>query len=122
MLEIKDGSMSNFPGDITEFLSLKKADSIAQFEQKQKKQRGASKPKKSNEKEKWNLKKKVSSVEREIDKLEVQIEELKKEGGSLDFSDHELVKKHMESVSKAESKLARRMEEWESLSSELDEM
>jgi len=122
VMEIKKGEMSVYPGDITEFLQTKKADSISEFEYNKANKKSAKKAKKSNEKEKWNLGKRVSALEREIEKLEEDIGVLKTKGADLDFSDHENVKDHMENLTKLESKLVTKMEEWEQRSERLNEL
>jgi len=122
VMEIKEGEMSLYPGDIVEFLQTKKADSISEFEYNKTNKKPSKKVKKSNEKEKWNLGKKVSALEREIEKLEEDIGVLKEKGTDLDFSNHENVKDHMETLTKLESKLLRKMEEWEQRSEELNEL
>jgi ATP-binding cassette subfamily F protein 3 len=122
VMEIKEGEMSFYPGDITEFLQSKKAESISEFEYKKAVKEPSKKAKKSNEKEKWNLGKKVSALERDVEKLEEEIGKLKSEGAEMDFSDHEKVRNHMETLTKLEAKLVRKMEEWEQRSEELNEL
>lgn len=122
IMEIREGEMAFYPGDITEFLQSKKAESISEFEYEKAAKKPSKKAKKSNEKEKWNLGKKVSSLERDIEKLEEKIGELKIEGAEMDFSDHEKVRNHMERLNKLEAKLVGKMEEWEQRSEELNEL
>jgi len=122
IMEIKEGEMSFYPGDITEFLQSKKAESISEFEYEKAAKKPSKRAKKSNEKEKWNLGKKVSSLERDIEKLEEEIGKLKIEGAEMDFSDHEKVRNHMETLTKLEAKLVGKMEEWEQRSEELNEL
>lgn len=121
VMEIKDGSITIFPGDISEFLDQKKADSIREFERVKKQK--AVKPeveKKSNEKERWKVSKKIGTLEKDIDQLEKAIETLKVESEKLDFSDQDAVKKHMEGLKQKERKLERKMEEWENYSDKLN--
>ncbi len=122
VMEIKDGEMTVFPGDIAEFLANKKAASIKEFERvKQKKSQGRPAPsKKVSEKEKWELSKKVGSLEKEIETLETTIAQEKGNSGELDYTDHEHVKTHMEKLKDMESQLLKRMEEWEELSERLN--
>lgn len=122
VMEIKEGEMSLFPGDITEFLQRKKAESISQFEYNKTKKESAKKSAKSNEKEKWNLGKKVSALERDIEKLEKEIGVMKRESVEMDFSNHQKVKNHMETLTKLESKLTAKMHEWEQKSEQLNEL
>jgi ATP-binding cassette subfamily F protein 3 len=123
VMEIKEGRMSVFPGGIEEFLSRKKAQSIQEFERtaKERSKTSPSKDQKSqgsglSEKEKWQLNKKISSLEKDIEKLEEKIDQLKKEQSGLDFSNHELVKNHMETLARSERKLTTKLEEWEEAS------
>lgn len=121
VMEIKDGSISVFPGDITEFLANKKAASIKEFEhvKKRKAPKKKAKPEVS-EKEKWVLSKKVTSLEKEIDTLEKKIESRKSASENLDFSDHEKIKEHMQEVNDLEEKLLGKMTNWEELSEKLN--
>ncbi|NBC25003.1 MAG: ATP-binding cassette domain-containing protein, partial [Bacteroidetes bacterium] len=116
VMELKNGHMSVYPGDITEFLERKRAKSIQEFE-RDKKKKTNSKPKKNpvNEKERWEVSKKIKSIEKEIDNLEKSISTQKHGSDELDFSDHEKVKSHMEELNKMESKLEKKMAEWEQL-------
>jgi len=117
VMEIKHGHMSVFPGDISEFLEIKKAESIREFERNKPKPdvKSAEVANKSqvSEKEKWQLSKRVSTLESEIEKLEKQIKQEKAKGAEFDFNDHQKVKKHMEMVGQLESKLLKKIEEWE---------
>jgi ATP-binding cassette subfamily F protein 3 len=120
VMEIKDGSITIFPGDISEFLDQKKADSIREFERVKKQNVKPAVEKKSNEKERWKVSKKIGTLEKDIDELEKGIEALKLESENLDFSDQDAVKKHMEGLKQKERKLERKMEEWENYSDKLN--
>ncbi|MCA1751633.1 MAG: ABC-F family ATP-binding cassette domain-containing protein [Cryomorphaceae bacterium] len=114
VMEIKNGDMTVFPGDISEFLEMKQAESIRDFEYEQKKVKSqAAKQKGGNEKEKWQLSKKISGLERDIEKLETDLEDLRSKGGDIDPSDAEALKKYQEKLTWLESKLSKKMEEWE---------
>src|SRR5690554_946558 len=121
VMEIKDGVMSVYPGDIAEFLENKKAASIREFERvkAQKPVKEKAKPVVS-EKEKWELSKKVGTVEKEIETLETKIENEKEESAKMDFTDHEKIKEHMEKLNKLEEKLLEKMSEWEKLADQLN--
>lgn len=120
VMEIKDGSITIFPGDISEFLDQKKADSIREFERVKKLKVKPELQKKSNEKERWKVSKKIGTLEKDIDQLEKGIETLKFESEKLDFSDPDAVKNHMEGLKQKERKLERKMEEWETYSDKLN--
>lgn len=120
VMEIKDGAMSVYPGDITEFLEQKRASSIREFERVVKEKPIQVETKKTNEKERWQFSKKVASLEKDIERLEAAIEKLKLEGENLDFTDQDAVKKHMQEISQKERKLEQKMEEWEDYSAKLD--
>lgn len=121
VMEIKDGSISVYPGDITEFLEQKKAASIREFERVRVEKVVKSKPKNAvSEKEKWVLSKKVSTLEKEIETLEGKIAAQKLESESLDFSDHAKIKSHMEKLNEMEAKLLEKMSSWEQLSDQLN--
>ncbi len=121
VMEIKDGVMTSFPGDITEFLSQKKAASIREFERVKAEKVVKEKPKAAvSEKEKWVLSKKVGSLEKEIETLEEKIANQKSESEKLDFTDHEKIKSHMESLKTMEEKLLDKMSSWEKLSDKLN--
>lgn len=123
VMEIKDGSISVYPGDITEFLEQKKAASIREFERVRVEKVVKSKPKNAvSEKEKWVLSKKVSTLEKEIETLEGKIAAQKLESESLDFSDHAKIKSHMEKLNEMEAKLLEKMSSWEQLSDQLNAM
>ena len=121
VMEIKDGVMTSFPGDITEFLAQKKAASIQEFERVKAQKVVKEKPKSAvSEKEKWVLSKKVGSLEKEIETLEEKIANQKSESEKLDFTDHEKIKSHMESLKSMEEKLLDKMSSWEKLSDKLN--
>ena len=121
VMEIKDGSMTTFPGDITEFLAQKKAASIREFEHVKNKKATKEKAKPAvSEKEKWVLSKKVTSLEKEIETLENKISNQKSNSGELDFSDQEKIKNHMEELNTLEEKLLEKMSSWEELSDKLN--
>lgn len=123
VMEIKNGDMSVFPGTISEFLALKKAESIKAFEFTQKRPQTAAnqaKPKTGNEKEKWQLSKKVTTLEREIEKLESQLERVRNEGVELDYSDPKKVESHQTKLNQVEKKLDLRMKEWEAAIEQLN--
>ena len=121
VMEIKDGVMSVFPGDITEFLAQKKAASIREFERVRVEKVVKTKPKSVvSEKEKWVLSKKVGTLEKEIETLEGKITNQKLESEKLDFSDHAKIKSHMEMLNEMEAKLLEKMSSWEKLSDKLN--
>ncbi|NEN23011.1 ABC-F family ATP-binding cassette domain-containing protein [Cryomorpha ignava] len=121
VMEIKDGVMSVFPGDITEFLAQKKAASIREFERVRVEKVVKAKPKPAvSEKEKWVLSKKVGTLEKEIETLEGKISGQKEESEKLDFSDHAKIKLHMEKLNEMEAKLLEKMSSWEKLSDKLN--
>lgn len=119
VMEIKDGDMSLFPGDITEFLAHKRAASIKEFEHVKSKRKTKIKASIS-EKEKWVLSKKVGSLEKEIEDIEGKISGQKTESETLDFSDHKKIEKHMTTLKNLEAKLLNKMAEWEKLSEQLN--
>lgn len=121
VMEIKDGAMTVFPGDITEFLAQKKAASIREFERVKNAKPVKTKAKPTvSEKEKWVLNKKVTSLEKEIETLESKILNQKSNSEQLDFSDHEKIKKHMEVLKDLEEKLLEKMSSWEEVSDQLN--
>lgn len=122
VLEIKNGEMTFFPGDIKEFLDRKKAKSIADFERNKSAKAKSPKNNGASEKKKWNLSKKVKSLESEINTLEDKIKACKQKGAELDFSDHEKVKEQMQNQSELEETLLKKMEDWERASEELNEL
>lgn len=122
VLEIKNGEMTFFPGDIKEFLDRKKAKSIADFERNKSAKAKSPKNNGASEKKKWNLSKKVKSLESEINTLEEKVKACKQKGAELDFSDHEKVKEQMQNQSELEETLLKKMEDWERASEELNEL
>ncbi len=119
VLEIKKGEMTAFPGDMTEFLEMKQAESVRSYEFEQKEKANAQKPKTGNEKEKWQLSKKVASLERDIEKLEADLESHRKKAEQLDHTDPDAVSEFRKQESRLEAKLVSKMEEWESVSESL---
>ncbi len=119
VMEIKDGVMSVFPGDIAEFLELKQAASIKAFEYEKKQNQAVEKPKGGNEKEKWQLSKRISALEKEVEKLEAQLEDHKAKGKDLDYSNAKEVQSHQLTTSQLESKLERKLADWEEASESL---
>lgn len=119
VMEIKDGVMSVFPGDIAEFLELKQAASIKAFEYEKKQIQAIEKPKGGNEKEKWQLSKRISALEKEVEKLEGQLESHKAKGKDLDYSNAKEVQSHQLTTSQLESKLERKLADWEEASESL---
>lgn len=116
VMEIKNGDMTTFPGTIAEFLEVKKAESIKAFEYTQKQSNASpdmAKAKTGNEKEKWQLSKKVNTLEKEIEKLELQLDRVKNEGQSLDYTDPKKVETFQTRLNQVEKKLDGRMKDWE---------
>lgn len=122
VMEIKEGHITVFPGNITEFLERKKAETIREFERVKIEKPVDKKVKKvKTEKEKWELSKKVNAVEKEIETLEAKIEDERRVAITLDYTDHVKVKAHVVALEKLEEKLMQKMEEWEKISEELNE-
>lgn len=116
VMEIKNGDMTTFPGTIAEFLEVKKAESIKAFEYTQKQSNASpdmARAKTGNEKEKWQLSKKVNTLEKEIEKLELQLDRVKNEGQSLDYTDPKKVETFQTRLNQVEKKLDGRMKDWE---------
>jgi ATP-binding cassette subfamily F protein 3 len=122
VMEIKDGAMSVFPGDISEFLQRKKAESIRDFEYVKSAQQNAKADKsldKDAEKEKWKLTKRITALERDIEKLEAQIEEETSKIEKLDYTNSNEVEKHNMRLRQIQSKLNDKMKEWEEASEKI---
>jgi ATP-binding cassette subfamily F protein 3 len=122
VMEIKDGAMSVFPGDINEFLQRKKAESIRDFEYVKSAQQNAKADKtmdKDAEKEKWKLTKRITALERDIEKLEAQMEEETAKIEKLDYANSTDVEKHNMKLRQIQSKLNDKMKEWEEASEKI---
>jgi ATP-binding cassette subfamily F protein 3 len=122
VMEIKDGAMSVFPGDISEFLQRKKAESIRDFEYVKSAQQNAKADKtldKDAEKEKWKLTKRITALERDIEKLEAQMEEETAKTEKLDYTNSNEVEKHNMKLRQIQSKLNEKMKEWEEASEKI---
>ncbi len=114
VIEMHDSSITTFPGSISEFLEIKRSESIKQYEYikntpkaKAKKSAGVS------EKEKWKLNKRLAALEKEIEKVEGQIANLEMERANIDHSDPESIQSHNSAKETAGKKLDKKMVEWE---------
>ena len=131
VMELKDGEMTRFPGGITEFLDRKKADSIRGYEhvarQERKSGQAAEQPVKTgaksrlSEKDKWKLSKRISALEKEIETLEKELDKNRLDSQTVDHSDYDALHRLTENESSLQTKLDRRMEEWESAQRKLDD-
>ncbi len=122
VMEIKDGSMTVFPGDITEFLERKKADSIRDFEFVKTRQQATKANKaqdKDTEKDKWKLSKRITSLERDIEKLEAQMEQQSALSERIDYSNATELENHTMKLRQIQTKLNDKMKEWEEASDKL---
>jgi ATP-binding cassette subfamily F protein 3 len=122
VIEMHDTSITTFPGNISEFLDRKRAESIRQYEhiknapkQKVKKEASSSG---ISEKEKWKLNKRLTALEKEIEKVETLIAEL--EATEIDHSDSEKIQAHLFALSQARNKLDKKMVEWEQVTTKLE--
>jgi len=122
VIEMHDSSITTFPGNISEFLERKRADSIKQYEytksttkEKSKRDTEASG---ISEKQKWKLNKRITSLEKEIEKVESHIGEL--EAKEIDHSDSEKIQSHLLALSQARKKLDKKMAEWEEVTTKLE--
>jgi ATP-binding cassette subfamily F protein 3 len=122
VMEIKDGDMEVYPGDIAEFLEMKQAASIKAFEYTQKQEASKQKVKGGNEKERWQLSKKTSSIEKEIEKLEIEIETHVSKGESLDYSDEKQSQQFEAKRKVLDNRMNQKLEEWEHISKLLAEL
>ncbi len=120
VMEIKDGDMAVYPGDIAEFLEAKQAASIKEFEYIQKKVAAPTIESHVNEKERWQLAKRVASLEKDIEKLEQQMETLNAQALEIDHSDIQSVQRYQHELKQLERKLESKMEAWEEGSAQLD--
>lgn len=121
VIEMHDSSITTFPGSISEFLEIKRSESIKQYEyiknkpkQKVKNASGAS------EKEKWKLNKRLASLEKEIEKVESQIANLEMERANIDHSDPKSIQSHNSARETAGKKLDKKMVEWEEVTTKLE--
>jgi len=120
VIEMQNSSITTFPGSIGEFLERKKSQSIKEYEHvksqsktREKKGSGVS------EKEKWQLNKRLASLEKEIEKAENRISEL--EATEIDHTDSEKIQQHLFALTQARNKLDKKMEEWEEVTLKLEE-
>ena len=122
VIEMYDSSITTFPGNISEFLERKRADSIKQYEYTKSTTKEKSKRDTADsgisEKEKWKLNKRMTSLEKEIEKVESRIEEL--EATEIDHSDSEKIQSHLFALSQARKKLDKKMAEWEEVTTRLE--
>jgi ATP-binding cassette subfamily F protein 3 len=123
VMEIKDGRMSVFPGTVAEFLERKKADSIKSFEyikRSENSRTSSAGEDSSEEKEKWQLSKRLSSLEKEIEKIEAQLNDETNQYQDLESLDPNLLKNHHLKLAQLEKKLSGKMQEWEELAAKLE--
>lgn len=129
--ELTVTGVKHFVGDIYDFLKEKRADSIAVFEQSKGPSQGRSVNQKQAKKEDTQAQrtknKERQKLERRLAKLESQIERLESEKASqqkvlseLDYENHELAKKEMETFQRLQQTIEEQMEDWERLQSELE--
>ncbi len=123
VMEIKDGAMSVFPGTVAEFLERKKADSIKEFEYTKRSEaakNAQSSAETSDEKERWQMSKRLSSLEKEIEKIEAQLNEETAQYQFHEKLDPHQLKNHHLRLAQLEKKLSTKMLEWEELAAKMD--
>ncbi len=123
VMEIKDGRMSVFPGTVAEFLERKKADSIKAFEyikRSENTKNGINGTDSSEEKEKWQLSKRLSSLEKEIERIENQLNDETNQYQDMEALNPNLLKNHHLKLAQLEKKLTGKMQEWEELAARLE--
>jgi ATP-binding cassette subfamily F protein 3 len=143
IFEMKSNGLKHFVGDIYDFLKEKRAQSIAEFEQKTQtqsnkkpkekvKERGNSEKKKKQElsyderkqldKDIRKLKNKVDRTEKEIEETEGSIEKMNVELADLDYSDAEASQKKLDDYEALKSHLDWLVTEWENAETALSEL
>ncbi len=130
--ELKKDGISQYIGDIYDFLKDKKTESIAQFERageskKENKkedtgQKQDYKARKDQEKAIRKLKNKISRCETQIEDLESKVREKEIEIANLDFSDKEKSTLALSEFEQLKGQLDTIMKDWEAASKELDEI
>jgi len=130
--ELKKDGISQYIGDIYDFLKDKKTESIAQFERdgeskKEKKKEDTDqkldyKARKEQEKAIRKLKNKINRCETQIAELETKVGEKEIEIASLDFSDKEASSLALNEFEQLKNQLDSIMKEWEEASEELDQI
>jgi ATP-binding cassette subfamily F protein 3 len=123
VMEIKDGAMTIFPGNIAEFLERRNAESIKEFEHNgslRQKQQEEQKQTSGDEKERWQLSKKLTALERDIERLEEELRGITSQFENPDAIDPNQIKNHHLRVAQLEKKLASKMQEWEEVAARLE--
>lgn len=124
IFEIKDQQVSVHHEDVSSFLKRKKKESIAIFENTNKKKKVSIKEDKpvstdkptlsyEEQKERKRLEKKVNKLEKEIEQLEATIKEYDIKIANLDYSNEEETNAVLEPYKKAKSNLKEKMDAWE---------
>ncbi|MEM7161861.1 MAG: ATP-binding cassette domain-containing protein [Bacteroidota bacterium] len=130
--ELKKDGLSQYIGDIYDFLKEKKAESIALYEkgiseiaQKRKgesDQKMAYEARKEQDKKLRKLKNRIQKCEKRIDELEELVQKKEIEIASLDFSDKEKSNASLNEFQTLKDELSRVMKDWESASEELEQL
>ncbi|NNK80152.1 MAG: ATP-binding cassette domain-containing protein [Flavobacteriales bacterium] len=141
--ELKPDGLRHYVGDIYDFLKEKRAESIAEFEQK-KKTGPSQKPKvktqsikgnqsvkpeklsyeerKSKDKELRKLKNKVERTEKEIEQTEESIEKMNETLATLDYSDADAAQEQLDEYNGLKSHLDWLVGEWENAENRLAQL
>lgn len=140
--ELRKDGLKHFVGDIYDFLKEKRAQSIAEFEQKKKgakaspkkvevvdkkEKEGSTKTlsyeeRKAHDKQVRKLKNKINRTEKEIEETEGKIEAMNMELADLDYSDAEASQIKLDEFDQLKQHLDWLVSEWENAENELSEM
>ncbi|HYF02623.1 MAG TPA: ATP-binding cassette domain-containing protein, partial [Patescibacteria group bacterium] len=134
VVEFKNQTLKEYPGDITEFLRVRKLNSLKEIEAKTALQnlhnttehkstaQLSREEQKQRDREMRRLEKKVSECESEIERLENSIKDFEKQMEVDGFYAQPGFKKVLEDYEKTKQNLALKMEEWEMAQMELEGM
>jgi ATP-binding cassette subfamily F protein 3 len=132
VVEFKNQSLKEYPGDITEFLRIRKLDSLKEIEAKTALQNLQNIPEtksaaqlsreeqKVRDREMRKLEKKVAECESEIERLENLLKDFEKQMEADGFYAQPGFKKVLEDYENTKKNLALKMEEWEAAQLELE--
>lgn len=119
-LEMRDGKLNTFLGDIDYFLGKRQAENFREVEKRQEeKKKAAAVPKVIDHNHLKDLQKKLKYAERDIEKTETKIKEIETQMGEADFYTSDSSEKVLTQHNELKGSLAQLNEKWEVLAEEI---